>query len=95
MSNEYMAFILSTRGKNLADERECLSKLIIKLRKEIRNGAARDQAWIDSKNAKFKIAWNRYCEVNDLIVAGRVTRNRASGGDNGLGTKNNSHFPTK
>ena len=78
MSNEYMIFVRSVRGKSLIDEREALMKNFLRLRKEIKNEQGKPSYWKKAKLDKLHRVWDQYCEVNDLIVAGHVTRNRAN-----------------
>ena len=95
MSNEQLIFERNTQGKTLMDERDSLSLVHRKLRREIANGkiAGKGQAWLDAKLVKLSnvaLAWH---EVEQLIESGRVTRHRAQGRcGQGLGTKNFLHF---
>ncbi len=73
-----MIFVMSVRGKTLIDEREALVKNFKRLRNEIKNGKDKPSDWHQTKLDKLHRVWDRYCEVNDLIVQGHTTRNRAN-----------------
>lgn len=87
-------YLRNTRGKSLVEERDALSEVGRKLRREIANGkvAGKGQAWLDHKTAKLLEVGSKWAEVNSLILDGHVTRQRAQGSDNDLGTKNILHF---
>jgi hypothetical protein len=94
ITHEQSVYERSVRGKTLVEEREGLSLVGRKLRKEIANGviSGKGRAWLESKQAKLLNVGDEWSRVNALILDGHVTRHRAQGREQGLGTKNFIHF---
>ena len=89
MSNEQLIYSRSLRSIPLHEEREALVATGKRLEKEIANGlkAGKDEAWLKTKRERLDVVACKVLEVLDLMAKGRYSRNRAMGGDNGLGAK--------